>query len=318
MGPQDCFLPVVGTIVRLCALYLACALFVLATCGIALNTASGILTEYYNNISNALPMIIDEHGSYLERTAVEKLVGPQGPHPDDMQSKSALLYSYATKLDYAMQAMIITSKFGGVTSSGKSTARRVAPGSPLPCQQRHRLPYHRSFCILGRHRLYLRRLPPPPLHLPRSRKLRRKESRRSFSALTLLPVWDLAQQPPTDCTYRVESAVLYPATLFAFTVLTLVDYGAQSITYPVLVGLEVTKEVLRSCLTSIMGIASTLTIVRIALGIAINDEESFRATVLGEGDVENGGTRGIIDSVLNIRRPNESGTPRDEGRVEGL
>ncbi|KAJ8090868.1 hypothetical protein PM082_024790 [Marasmius tenuissimus] len=261
---------------------LVTALFVLATCGIALDTAKSILAEYSNNISNALPIIIDEHGSYLERTAVEKLVGPQGPHPDDMQSKSALLYSYAT--------------FGDVTSSGKSTARRVAPGSPLPCQQRHRLPYHRSFCILGRHRLYLRRLPPPPLHLPRSRKLRRKESRRSFSALTLLPVWELAQQPPTDCTYS----------------------GAQSIGFSVAVGLVLTMPALRSCLTSMMGIASTLIIVRIALGIAINDEGSFRATVLGEGDVENGGTRGIIDSVLNIRRPNESGTPRDEGRVEGL
>ncbi|KAG7085332.1 hypothetical protein E1B28_002898 [Marasmius oreades] len=39
-----------------------------------------------------------------------------------------------------------------------------------------------------------------------------------------------------------------------------------------------------------MGIASTLIIVRIALGIAIEDEKSFRATVLGEISERNVGS----------------------------
>ncbi|KAK1233440.1 hypothetical protein PQX77_003403 [Marasmius sp. AFHP31] len=66
-----------------------------------------------------------------------------------------------------------------------------------------------------------------------------------------------------------------------------------------------------------MGIASTLIIVRTALGIAINDEKTFRATVLGEGSGGNGESRGIIGSVLEIRRPDESAVARDEEQVEG-
>ncbi|KAK1230335.1 hypothetical protein PQX77_006576 [Marasmius sp. AFHP31] len=66
-----------------------------------------------------------------------------------------------------------------------------------------------------------------------------------------------------------------------------------------------------------MGIASTLIVVRTALGIAINDEKSFQATVLGEGGGRNGETRGILDSVLDIRKPDQSVMPRDEERVEG-
>ncbi|KAK1223119.1 hypothetical protein PQX77_014006 [Marasmius sp. AFHP31] len=54
-----------------------------------------------------------------------------------------------------------------------------------------------------------------------------------------------------------------------------------------------------------MGIASTLVVVRSALGIAINDEKSYRATVLGEGDW-NGETRGMVESVIDVGRRNES------------
>ncbi|KAK1218039.1 hypothetical protein PQX77_019290 [Marasmius sp. AFHP31] len=65
-----------------------------------------------------------------------------------------------------------------------------------------------------------------------------------------------------------------------------------------------------------MGIASTLIIVRTALGIAINDETSFRATVLGEGDGGNGESRGMIGNVLEFRRPHESVMARDQERGE--
>ncbi|KAL0563479.1 hypothetical protein V5O48_018588 [Marasmius crinis-equi] len=70
-----------------------------------------------------------------------------------------------------------------------------------------------------------------------------------------------------------------------------------------------------------MGIASTLIIVRSALGIAIQDEKSFKASVLRElpGD---GSTPDWIDSVIDIRRrsttTNFIGTIRDEERNLGV
>ncbi|KAK1223476.1 hypothetical protein PQX77_013652, partial [Marasmius sp. AFHP31] len=63
------------------------------------------------------------------------------------------------------------------------------------------------------------------------------------------------------------------------------------------------------------GIASTMIIVRSALGISVNDEKSFRATVLGE-DAQNGGTRGMIESVLEVRVPTESIMTDDEERLK--
>ncbi|KAJ8074613.1 hypothetical protein PM082_015516 [Marasmius tenuissimus] len=54
-----------------------------------------------------------------------------------------------------------------------------------------------------------------------------------------------------------------------------------------------------------LGIASTLVIVRSVLGIAINDEKSYRATVLGEGDWNEGAHR-MIDSYIDIGRRDEA------------
>ncbi|KAK1227909.1 hypothetical protein PQX77_009070, partial [Marasmius sp. AFHP31] len=214
VGTQECTFYTVGVLVELCALFLTygihlvlfavcisvltrrrhkrfhlhcllvTTLFVLATCGIVLDTASAILTVYEVNLLNSIPMMMD--GGYLSiiwpsRSALEKLVGPQAPNPEDMWARSNLLFLYERKLEYAMQAIIVTSNL------------------------------------------------------------------------------------VTD---------------------------------------------------TILGIASTLIVVRTALGIAINDEKSFRATVLGEGDGENGETRGIIDSVLDIRKPDESVMPHDEERAE--
>ncbi|KAJ8074594.1 hypothetical protein PM082_015497 [Marasmius tenuissimus] len=62
---------------------------------------------------------------------------------------------------------------------------------------------------------------------------------------------------------------------------------------------------LYSSFVPIMGIASTLIIVRSALGITIKDKNSYKATVLGEGDW-NAGARGMIDSVIDVRRRDES------------
>ncbi|KAL0571144.1 hypothetical protein V5O48_010815 [Marasmius crinis-equi] len=64
-----------------------------------------------------------------------------------------------------------------------------------------------------------------------------------------------------------------------------------------------------------MGIASTLIIVRSALGIAIKDEQSFRATVLQEPGAAT--APGWISSVIDIRRRRDSveGTEDEEGRA---
>ncbi|KAJ8090900.1 hypothetical protein PM082_024823 [Marasmius tenuissimus] len=60
-----------------------------------------------------------------------------------------------------------------------------------------------------------------------------------------------------------------------------------------------------------MGIASTLIIVRSALGIAISDEKSFRMTVLGTGG-RNGRTRGVVDSAIDFVRQSTSVTAFEE------
>ncbi|KAK1227912.1 hypothetical protein PQX77_009073, partial [Marasmius sp. AFHP31] len=50
---------------------------------------------------------------------------------------------------------------------------------------------------------------------------------------------------------------------------------------------------------------------------SINDETSFRATVLGEGDGVNERSRGMIENVLEFQRP-QAVITRDQERVEGL
>ncbi|KAL0562872.1 hypothetical protein V5O48_019206, partial [Marasmius crinis-equi] len=62
--------------------------------------------------------------------------------------------------------------------------------------------------------------------------------------------------------------------------------------------------ILKLQLTLGQGIASTLVIVRSALGLAIKDEESFRATVLQ--DNRTGTTPGWISSVINIHQHHDA------------
>ncbi|KAK1221034.1 hypothetical protein PQX77_016168 [Marasmius sp. AFHP31] len=66
-----------------------------------------------------------------------------------------------------------------------------------------------------------------------------------------------------------------------------------------------------------MGIASTLIIVRSALGIAIKDEKSFRMTVLGEQG-RNRTSGGMVDSVFNTARRSNSTLDELEQNVEGV
>ncbi|KAF9260305.1 hypothetical protein L218DRAFT_946969 [Marasmius fiardii PR-910] len=72
---------------------------------------------------------------------------------------------------------------------------------------------------------------------------------------------------------RLESGLIYP--------LILVLYGSLMIPQTPQ-GLAVAVNILYSMVPSIMGIASTLVIVRAAVGISIQDEQSFRSTILGE------------------------------------
>ncbi|KAF9254750.1 hypothetical protein L218DRAFT_1042432 [Marasmius fiardii PR-910] len=72
----------------------------------------------------------------------------------------------------------------------------------------------------------------------------------------------------------LESGLIYP--------LILVLYGSLMIPQTSPQGLAVAVNILYSMVPSIMGIASTLVIVRAAVGISIQDEQSFRSTILGE------------------------------------
>ncbi|KAK1221810.1 hypothetical protein PQX77_015378, partial [Marasmius sp. AFHP31] len=142
MGTQECTFYTVGILVELCALFLTygihlvlfvvcisvlrrrrhgrfrlhcllvTVLFVIATCGIALETANATLSVYRENILNSIPMMKDGGDFDIirpSRSALEKLVGPQAPNPEDMWNRVVLLEFYGRKLDYAMQAMIVTS-----------------------------------------------------------------------------------------------------------------------------------------------------------------------------------------------------------------
>ncbi|KAL0564955.1 hypothetical protein V5O48_017079 [Marasmius crinis-equi] len=81
--------------------------------------------------------------------------------------------------------------------------------------------------------------------------------------------------------------------------------------------LELFAKMLYVSLVPIMGIASTLVLVRSALGIAIKDEESFRATVLREGPDGAGTAQGWISSVIEIRRRSfDSDEVNDSGNEE--
>ncbi|KAJ8092377.1 hypothetical protein PM082_023832 [Marasmius tenuissimus] len=101
----------------------------------------------------------------------------------------------------------------------------------------------------------------------------------------------------------LESGILYPLTLLIFTLLLITEYYNRDTIAAGSIALG--SRGIYSGFVPIMGIASTLVIVRSALGIAINDAKSYRATVLEEG-AWNGGARGMIDSIIDIRRREES------------
>ncbi|KAK1227911.1 hypothetical protein PQX77_009072 [Marasmius sp. AFHP31] len=379
VGPQLCNLIPVSAVFKLCALFLAygihlvlsavcisvlrkrrqkrfhvhsllvTALFVLATCGFVLGAASAILTEYASNMFGSIPLV--SYGQQVSgewTSALEKLVGPQGPHPDAMLSKIKQFDSYLTKMDRAWQAILVTSNL--VTDiiliwrcyTIWGSRRRIVLLPALLCLFNNAVGYLTTLGAKGPHISgeYLSFTTP---HTSQTYAHNMKAvsiylicflcgscvinllltvliaGRVIYISRQVAP----SNQRPITRMYRttihgsIESGVLYPIALLAYTVVELVRYGSSSAAPLVGFSLKMTKEVLRACLISTMGIASTLIIVRIVLGIAINDEKSFRATVLGEGDGGIGGTRGIIESVLDVRRPEESVMSRDEERVKG-
>ncbi|KAK1218454.1 hypothetical protein PQX77_018867 [Marasmius sp. AFHP31] len=118
----------------------------------------------------------------------------------------------------------------------------------------------------------------------------------------------------------IESGILVPMAQFVYTVLMILDWSIfrnLDHTSPAFASTMLGVSVIKSASTSIMGIASTLIIVRIVLGIAIDDEQSFRDTVLGEGDHRSREARGTIESVvLNIERREDSCKTHDEENAE--
>ncbi|KAJ8074222.1 hypothetical protein PM082_012525 [Marasmius tenuissimus] len=104
----------------------------------------------------------------------------------------------------------------------------------------------------------------------------------------------------------LESGLIYPVDLLIYTASSLALSaelrGANGEVIPT--ASTIFPEVSYSLMIPVMGIASTLIIVRTALGIAINNQESFKTNVLGEmGAGENtGDPPGLVDSVIDIRR----------------
>ncbi|KAJ8089567.1 hypothetical protein PM082_014823 [Marasmius tenuissimus] len=111
----------------------------------------------------------------------------------------------------------------------------------------------------------------------------------------------------------VESGLLYPVVLAGYTTSLILSYELvlhDGLASP-FIRANIACEILYSCFIPIMGIASTLIIVRSALGIAINGEKSFKLTVLGGRD-GNEGSRGIVHSIIQIRGRGESTVDREE------
>ncbi|KAJ8074204.1 hypothetical protein PM082_012496 [Marasmius tenuissimus] len=103
----------------------------------------------------------------------------------------------------------------------------------------------------------------------------------------------------------LESGLLYPFNLLLYAAFLFGAAGRQSdrpeTTSKVI--LETFLKMFYTIEIMVMGIASSLIIVRSALGIAIHDETSFRATVMGErwavAPVETSGAQ--MNSVINVR-----------------
>ncbi|KAJ8087827.1 hypothetical protein PM082_006679 [Marasmius tenuissimus] len=106
-------------------------------------------------------------------------------------------------------------------------------------------------------------------------------------------------QKPVGVMYRtvihasIESGSFYPLALLIYSFIIMAANGIlrqhpscvnDCNSNPSVQALTLGADVIRSSLVPIMGIASTLIIVRTTLGLAINDEKSFIATVLREND----------------------------------
>ncbi|KAK1215838.1 hypothetical protein PQX77_021539 [Marasmius sp. AFHP31] len=124
----------------------------------------------------------------------------------------------------------------------------------------------------------------------------------------------------------VESGLLYPFVMAGYVICLILLAQAQSAESLVAnnhriigpeVKIQVVCNIIYSCLNPVMGIASTLIIVRSALGIAIKDKNSFKMTVLGE-QIRNRISGGMVDSVFSTARRSNPTLNELEQNMEGV
>ncbi|KAJ8090872.1 hypothetical protein PM082_024794 [Marasmius tenuissimus] len=119
----------------------------------------------------------------------------------------------------------------------------------------------------------------------------------------------IAEMYRTIISASIESGLLYPAAIAGYAIsLFLSALGTPKRTPLFKVNNDVPPgsatlacKVLYSCLVPIMGIASTMIIVRSALGIAVNDEKSFKTTVLRGRDMDER-SGGIVNTIVDIQK----------------
>ncbi|KAJ8090864.1 hypothetical protein PM082_024786 [Marasmius tenuissimus] len=321
--------------------FLVVALFVLATCEVILNTSIALLKSQAMSFLLNYPLV-------LFPTAGEQFVGPQKLRAEDVQMPSS--WNLMRSMGMAEQGITVTSNL--VTDIILlwrcyhiwGARRRIVLGPALLCffnnvlgcltmigygndifsfinlqTQRvvtadSKLEFHSILLLCFSYGSLCSNVLLTGLIAGRVFYLSRQ-----FSTLSQRPVAKIYR---TIIHASIESGVLYPMALFAYTVLLLVmwcDFRDDDFTSPIMLGIQLSATWLYASLIPIMGIASTLIIVRTALGKAINDEQSFRVTVLGEVDGENGSeSPGMTESILEFRRRDESEMAQEERRLEGL
>ncbi|KAL0574896.1 hypothetical protein V5O48_007068 [Marasmius crinis-equi] len=79
--------------------------------------------------------------------------------------------------------------------------------------------------------------------------------------------------------------------------------------------LNLFTQLLYNCLVPVMGIASTLIVVRSAMGIAINDAKTFEATMLRNHATVT--TSGLMSSIVDVSQRSRDVARRTEDEEEG-
>ncbi|KAJ8091975.1 hypothetical protein PM082_024210 [Marasmius tenuissimus] len=109
----------------------------------------------------------------------------------------------------------------------------------------------------------------------------------------------------TTISATLESGLLYPVALIIYTACTLSGAHISST-------VQLVAEAVFGSLVTIMGIASTLIIVRVSLGVAIHDEKSYKETIMR--DIEPPQAQGQSShGVVDLRRFDSPRTRRSVG-----